>query len=610
MKNRMAFCFFIVNIFFSFILSVNANSISKIDMDVYIDKNGNAEITETWNAYLTEGTEGYKTFKNLDNSVISDFKVSDDTGVEYESLSYWYTNNSFEQKAYKSGIHKIDDGVELCWGISKKGQRTYILKYKLSNLVTQYTDTQGIYFNFMNLDFSVEEASISIRSDIPLSLENAKIWAFGNKGNINFKDGKIVYNGNYLSENQYMVALVRFESNVFETNNISDKSFDDIYDSAFGDVIESTNYESTTNKTNEPTTIKDIINIILSSMLILIIFNPLVWITVFLIYVTKKSRRYNSGYRYSNLDFGPEGKSLPSENEINYWREIPCNKDLEKAYWVCYNYDVVSTSTLKEGIIGAVLLKWIKNGYITVTETKKGLLSIKDNNYAIDFTKMNKGDTNLENSLFEMLVNASRGNKILEPKEFAKWSKRNYLSINQWFKTINDSVEYRLEKEELITVTSKEVPSLFGRTKKTFQRHVTPKLREEAIHLKGLQKFLLDFSNMPEREYIEVHTWEEYLIFAELLGIADKVEEQFSKLYPKFNDESSLKLNLTTTVAKDMAEICYNSIVEAQEKADRSSTRLSTSHDYSGESTSSGGGGSSYDSGGSSSGGSSGGGFR
>ena len=38
---------------------------------------------------------------------------------------------------------------------------------------------------------------------------------------------------------------------------------------------------------------------------------------------------------------------------------------------------------------------------------------------------------------------------------------------------------------------------------------------------------------MHEKKFIEVHVWNEYLMFAELLGIADKVKEQFSKLYPE-----------------------------------------------------------------------------
>ena len=107
---------------------------------------------------------------------------------------------------------------------------------------------------------------------------------------------------------------------------------------------------------------------------------------------------------------------------------------------------------------------------------------------------------------------------------------------------------------------------------------------------------------MPEREYFEVHVWEDYLIYAQLLGIADKVEEQFSKLYPKFNEETKLDINSTTIAIRNMAYLGY--------KGYEDGVQMAKSRNYSGSSRSSGGGGRSYSSGGSSSGGSSGGGFR
>ena len=103
------------------------------------------------------------------------------------------TSESFENKAYKCGINKYGNEVELCWGISNYGYRTYVLKYKISNIVQQYTDTQGIYFNFLNMDFVVYNAKITIHSDFPFSLENSRIWAFGTEGEINFIDGNIVF---------------------------------------------------------------------------------------------------------------------------------------------------------------------------------------------------------------------------------------------------------------------------------------------------------------------------------------------------------------------------------------------------------------------------------
>lgn len=86
-----------------------------------------------------------------------------------------------------------------------------------------------------------------------------------------------------------------------------------------------------------------------------------------IIVMGKVSNNNSSGY----LDFGPIGNKLPPNNEIEYWREVPCDKDLERAYWVAYQYNIVPVSELKQGIVGAILLKWIKQGIVTVSKAKK-----------------------------------------------------------------------------------------------------------------------------------------------------------------------------------------------------------------------------------------------
>jgi len=604
---KMIFSLFILISFFLTTTEVSANSVSKIEMDVYIDSNGNAKITEVWDAYLSQGTEGYRPYTNLGNSTISNFSVSDDSGRTYESLSSWNVNANFDNKAYKNGLHYISGGVELCWGISNYGNRKYTLKYDISNFVTQYTDTQGIYFNFLNLDQSVDNAKITIRSDFPFSLENARIWAFGNNGSINFIDGKIVLeSGGYLSTSQYMVSLVRFETNLFNTSNSSNKSFDDVYDSAMSGVNPN---EYNPTQDNKP----DIGTIFLMLLMIplQIIFNPIVWLIVFVFLTKKKGKTWvwGSGKHSGYLDFGPGGKMTPPEDKIQYWREIPCNKDLERAYWVAYQYNVVSINTLRKGIIGAILLKWIKEEKITVSKTRKGLFSFKDNNYAIDLSKLMYCENRIENDLLEILKSASGMNGILEAKEFEKWCKKHYSKIDSWFTMFIYKEQTELENQQLITPRTEQTTGMFGKTKTITAKVVSPVLLNDAIHLKGLKKFLLDFSMMPEREYFEVHIWEEYLIFAQLLGIADKVEEQFSKLYPNFSQVSKLDIDMTTIAIRSMVEIGYKGIEAGKHRAAMRSSS-SSSHDYSGSSRDSGGGGSSYSSGGSSSGGSSGGGFR
>lgn len=584
--------------FFLFIPQVKANSIKNIDMDVFVEKNGDASVTETWKTTSNEGTEIYRGYATKSYS-ISNFTVSDDLGRNYEFLSDWDISGSFSDKAYKNGINYNDDGIELCWGISQYGNRTYTLKYNISNLVKQYTDNQGIYFNFLSSIKAVDSVKITIHSDEPFSLDNAKIWDFGNNGEINFKDGKIVLTAKNLTESQYIVGLVRFEHNIFNISNITSESFDDVYDSAMSDVKD----------IEKPFEIKDIFLLLVAA----IFFNPILWIVLLMIFINKFNKKsekltefiLGSRKRSGDLDFGLDGNVLPED--VNYYREIPSNKDLERAYWVCLKYSVIPEEKVKQGIIGAILLKWIKNGYITVLKMEKGILSFKDNNYAIDLTKITNVDNEIENGLLKILITAAGPNKILEAKEFKKWSKKNYSEVSSWFSSIDDQVELNLEKEGLITLTQETTQGMFGTSKNITIKNVNPKLKEEAAQLKGLKKFLLDFSIMPEREYFEVKTWEEYLIFAQLMGIADKVAEQFSKIYPNFNQESLLNSDFATLAVINMADLGYTGMVQGYEIAN---SRSSEDHDYSGSSRSSGSGGSSYSSGGSSAEGSSGGGFR
>ena len=52
---------------------------------------------------------------------------------------------------------------------------------------------------------------------------------------------------------------------------------------------------------------------------------------------------------------------------------------------------------------------------------------------------------------------------------------------------------------------------------------------------------------MDTKEVLEVHIWDEYLMFAYLFGIADKVAKQLKNMYPenrKYIMQSSCCLNL------------------------------------------------------------------
>lgn len=94
--------FYVASVLFILILSlgtVNAsNKINALSMDIYVDKSGDAHVTELWECYATEKTEWYHTYKNVGKSKIENLSVSDESGNVFETLSNWDANKDFYEK--------------------------------------------------------------------------------------------------------------------------------------------------------------------------------------------------------------------------------------------------------------------------------------------------------------------------------------------------------------------------------------------------------------------------------------------------------------------------------------------------------------------------------
>lgn len=188
---------------------------------------------------------------------------------------------------------------------------------------------------------------------------------------------------------------------------------------------------------------------------------------------------------------------IANEKKVDYCRELPKWIDLEIAYTSLYYCSKISTKKLKNGIIGAFLLKWSNNDNILITDKGNRVFSIdlKDGNFK---------KTELEQELYDYLKVAAGSNNVIDSKELKIWSRNNKSVLEKWH--------------------TKLLSSAFN-----------DNLKPEAEALLGLKKFLLDYSLIDERKHIEVKLWENYLIYAQLLGISDEVNKQFAKIYPDYS---------------------------------------------------------------------------
>ena len=220
------------------------------------------------------------------------------------------------------------------------------------------------------------------------------------------------------------------------------------------------------------------------------------------------------------LNFGKTGNKVP--NNVPYYRDIPFNGDLLRAYFIAYNYNLMKKKT---DFLGAMLLKWLSEDKIAIRKQEVNKVFKKE-----DTTIIFNKDMNFENSdekdLYSMFYTASKDG-ILEEKEFEKWCSKNYSKILNWFDSILKHEQNKLVEEGKIV---EEEYKKFGF--KGTKYNVDSSLMEDAKKLKGLKLFLENFTLIDKREAIEVTLFEQYLMFAQILGIAKKVASQFKKLYP------------------------------------------------------------------------------
>lgn len=544
-----------------------ANEINNIDMKIYVDNKGTAHVTEEWTTKLNEGTEGYKPYYNLGKSKISNFKVSMN-GKEYTYNSDYDINASFNEKKYKNGFHYIDNGVELCFGITNYGKNTYTLSYEISNFVVNTSDNyQMIYWTLFPYDYnpSPERVYIKIYSDFKYA-DTLDVWGYGKYGAPTYVyDGYIEMDSeSTVTSSEYMTILVKFPKNTFTLDTAVDKTFDEYLSMA--------NEGATTYKVQK----KNFFQKLLSYIPVLIsIFIPFA-----IVFIAIRSSIVN-GYGYKN------NKTIDKKNTPLY-RDIPCNKDIYYANTLVKLNNTLFNNYKETNIFGAIILKWVKENKVKFINQTKGVFNKETS--SIDLTLNPTFDNVLEKELFDIMYEAS-ADGILETKELEKWCNKNYSKFFNLFERINTVEIHKLKNDNHI----------YNRTDKNECKKknvMDDTIYEDSTKLYGLKKFLDEFSKIDTREVLEVHIWDEYLMFAYIFGIADKVAKQLKNLYPEVLEDPNNYIDLDT--------ILYINYL-SNRSVNAASTARSRAESYSsgGGGFSSGGGG-----GGSFGGGGGGGGFR
>lgn len=523
------------------------------NLNIYVElmDNGDARITEVRRMSIDdEGTECYIVMGFMNGSRVHSLQVSDETGTEYENIGEWDVDASRSRKAGKCGIVTKSDGYELCWGLGNEGERTYTVSYIVTKLVRAYDDADGFNFMFVAQDIkpAAQHAEITFTredgGEIPQGL--VKMWAFRYDGDIQWHDGAVVAEtARAMQGSEAMIVMLRFEKDFLHPEQVESGSFEQLKDRAF----EGSSYSS------DDMDFETIFWILIIAALIFI--SPFVIVGYF-------------GYVWWN-------RHKANENLL-WFRGLPYKGSLKQSYEVLDAYSWFSYSN--KNLISALVLKLISIGALRIEEhlvqpsgfrkmtgakpQMKQLLAIKELH-----TDENTPDRFILKRLYSIFAEAAGDDDLLQPNELRSYIKNHPNSIEIFLTNIKNN--------RSISQCNKDMKNV-----------------REVL---GMQLFLKDFTLANERHVTELGLWKDYLVYAELFGIAKQVRKDMMKANPEYMNMDEVYRQLNDTDV--LPAITYATLAG-----------IGDVHSASSSGSSGGGGWASFSGGGGFSGGGSGGGVR
>ena len=489
-------------------VDASGTRVNSIDINCQIDQNGTATFVEKWDMDVSEGTEGYKIFNGMSDQPLKLIGVTDDRGKTYTNIGSWNSDLSKEYKTNKCGLIRDGGHYELCFGLGDYGRRSYTMTYQIDHFVNQYEDQQGINYAFISdMALNVGDVTIRVSGITPYSKDNAKIWAFGYSGSVNFDDGSVVLQTHSLNSNK-MQLLMGLESNSYASPNKrhASEKFEDVVK----DAKEGSSYSKGMSKEAK------IMLFIFITFVIVMVISIIVAVIVF----------SDSGVVFEN------GRTIKGK-EVTPFREIPCDKDIFLFYYLAKKLDIIGDDESRENLISGFILKWVRDGVVIIREKESGAI-VKKKNYDMYLDVDVKFENKQESALYKMFILASKDG-VLQTKAFQKWCGKHYKKIDSWFTKVDNIIEDSMNKNGYAKTATVYKRVLFWNIPR--DRTVwTNKAYDQCLYVWGFNNFLKDEDNMKEKAAIEVKLWDEYLIFAAVLGIADRVEKQLKVAIPRYEE--------------------------------------------------------------------------
>lgn len=467
-----------------------ANRVPEMEVEVALRADGSAHVTQTWHARTDEGTEFYLARNDSGYLSITDFSVADKNGT-FTRLEHWDVNATREEKAGKCGILDTPEGVELCWGIGEYGENRYTIEYVVHGLVGAYSDADGFNHRFVDdMSFFPSDLVLTIRNEdnTPLTDEDCDVWGFGFTGQVAFEDGVVrAWSEAPLERGQHATLMLSLKKGMLAPERTVDGSFEVVKARAF----EGSDYDyENPDWEDEPWTLDDY-------LFALVFFGGIGGTVVGM---------------FKKLFGWEKRKAAKRLKQVDYFRDIPNDGNLNATYHLGLSDRACQEDTL----MGAYLLRLIADGALEPTAE-----SVDTKKVCLQLVRPPRTGNEFDDALYTVLEAAAGEDGTLQPNELQYYYMRNRRPVIAFMDSCQSDAQRTMHGGGWL-----KGAECRGR------RDLSETGLEQLDQIWGLKRFLLDFSLIHERGVGETVIWQDYMVYAMLLGIADKVAPQIKKLYP------------------------------------------------------------------------------
>lgn len=550
--------------------------ITNYDMDAYIQEDGTLHIDESITYYFSSSANGltrdlryyYKTNKDTMEPNSARYQA---TGIENLTVAVTNAANITTNFAKVSDAEKGDNGVYtvdtvyadrtdgydimVYSPISANNFQTVHYSYDITDAVVQYNDMSEIYYNFIGngIETDVDEFNLDIYLPKSINMDYVKYYphTYATKLEniqvlLDSSSNCINFNIKNIPSGEPVDARIVFPNTVLMNCT---KKYNNDYD--FNSLYK---IENSMSLGNTRYFIHITINIILGVLLVALCI-------IFLTYGIIKSKKFRTTVK-----------------NANYFRDIPKRLNLLE-----YQALLLSkmTDALSSNLIIATILD-LTNRKILNMETKKGANKKKQSDYEYsvsinknaDFTKLYPYEKQILSLIFSDQISTDFNvsdytEKIVELNARFKEISKNSKLVQQISKAsskrlidtrkIYEKVETSLILNFIILIVTLFIVFLFNTLVMNPDKVLgiiefiissvftalfsfvvvvilddlykipTDNYAQDQKEVLGLWKYLKDYSLIKDRYPIELSIWNEYLVFASLFGIADKVAKEFKE---------------------------------------------------------------------------------